>query len=171
MQKNICYNGNSSLGKKNKTFSCFRKCWRDAVGKPRGDVSQTPSAASSSPSQIKFGWRRSHRGAFWGSPGWQPLVDLHTALATLAGRRWMLQNRQTIWENAFLLVINIFEGNYTTEGSVYLKWSNLIDKKSSELFIVFFFYLLAIESGSFPCCVILRAFLTASTSDGGVCNH
>lgn len=37
--------------------------------------------------------------------------------------------------------------------------------------LVVIIYLLAIESGSFPCCRVLKVLLTASVRDAGVCIH
>lgn len=150
------------MGVELKPFSCFRKCWRDAAGKPRGDVSRTPSAASSSPSQIRFGWRRCQPAASWGSPAWRPLADPRTPLATPAGRRWTLQDSE--------VAMNSFKGSHSAESAADLEMIHF--KYQEELRIASScFSLLAIESGSFPCCVILRAFLTASIRDEGVCNH
>lgn len=71
---------------------CFRRSWRDAGGRPRGDVFQTLWAASSSPWQVWFCLRRCHKEAVWGSPGWWPLAGPRTPVASPAGRRWMLQH-------------------------------------------------------------------------------
>lgn len=150
------------MGVELKPFSCFRKCWRDAAGKPRGDASRTPSAASSSPSQIRFGWRRSHAAAFPGPPAWRPRAEPPTPLATPAGRRWTLQDSEvsTFWSSTF-------KGTHRAADleMIHFKYQKGLNIACS------CFSLLAIESGSFPCCTILRAFLTASTRDEGVCSH